>query len=100
MPIAGGVGLVPSLRLSWSLFPLTRDSGREGAHTYYPTGAMGYVKRNYPSGNILTEFAWGEYLIWDVEPLFGCDWAKEMKLPPAFSPPHAPPITRPSPVRP
>ena len=36
---------------------------------YYPTSAqLEYIKRNYSSGNILTEFAWGEYLIWNLGP--------------------------------
>ncbi len=34
----------------------------------YPAGALEYIKRNYSSGNILTEFAWGEYLIWNLGP--------------------------------
>jgi hypothetical protein len=35
----------------------------------YPTGAqLEYIKRNYSSGNILTEFEWGEYLIWNLGP--------------------------------
>ncbi|HSB30749.1 MAG TPA: hypothetical protein VLD55_04040, partial [Candidatus Sulfobium mesophilum] len=27
-----------------------------------------YIKGNYSSGNILTEFVWGEYLIWNLGP--------------------------------
>ena len=31
---------------------------------YYPLGAINYIKEHALSGNILTEFHWGEYLIW------------------------------------
>jgi hypothetical protein len=34
----------------------------------YPTAALEYIKKNYSSGNILTEFVWGEYLIWNLGP--------------------------------
>jgi len=40
----------------------------QGQIAYFPTGALEYIKRNYSSGNILTEFAWGEYLIWNLGP--------------------------------
>ena len=29
---------------------------------------MEYMKKHYSSGNILTEFTWGEYLIWNLGP--------------------------------
>ncbi len=35
---------------------------------YYPKQASEYIKRNYSTGNILTEFDWGEYLIWNLGP--------------------------------
>ena len=35
---------------------------------YYPVGAVDYIKKNFLSGNILTEFSWGEYLIWELYP--------------------------------
>lgn len=31
---------------------------------YYPVGAIDYMLRNKISGNILTEFDWGEFIIW------------------------------------
>jgi hypothetical protein len=36
--------------------------------TYYPLGAVDYIKEHSLAGNILTEFHWGEYLIWDLYP--------------------------------
>ncbi len=35
---------------------------------YYPKRASEYIKRNYSTGDILTEFDWGEYLIWNLGP--------------------------------
>ena len=35
---------------------------------YYPLGAINYIKERALSGNILTEFSWGEYLIWALYP--------------------------------
>lgn len=39
------------------------------ASVYYPTGAVSYIKEQGLLGNILTEFHWGEYLIWELSPL-------------------------------
>ena len=35
---------------------------------YYPLGAVNYIKEHALSGSILTEFSWGEYLMWDLYP--------------------------------
>ena len=35
---------------------------------YYPSGAVNYIKEHALSGNLLTEFSWGEYLIWTLYP--------------------------------
>jgi hypothetical protein len=35
---------------------------------YYPTGAVAYIKEYRLTGNLLTEFNWGEYLIWTLYP--------------------------------
>jgi hypothetical protein len=35
-----------------------------GKRYYYPVGAIEYIHRNNISGNILTDFDWGEYIIW------------------------------------
>lgn len=34
----------------------------------YPTGAVEYIKQKRITGNILTLFEWGEYLIWETYP--------------------------------
>jgi hypothetical protein len=35
---------------------------------YYPVGAVEHIRKNHLSGNLLTEFDWGEYLIWTLYP--------------------------------
>ncbi len=35
---------------------------------YYPVGAVAYLEAHQLSGNLLTEFGWGEYLIWTLYP--------------------------------
>jgi hypothetical protein len=35
---------------------------------YYPVGAVAYLEAHRLSGNLLTEFGWGEYLIWTLYP--------------------------------
>ncbi len=35
---------------------------------YYPTGAVTFIRENRLSGNLLTDFDWGEYLIWSLTP--------------------------------
>jgi hypothetical protein len=35
---------------------------------HYPTGAVAYIKAQRLSGKMLTEFNWGEYLIWSLYP--------------------------------
>jgi hypothetical protein len=36
--------------------------------TYYPLGAVNFMKINNLSGNVLTDFVWGEYIIWEMYP--------------------------------
>lgn len=43
-----------------------RSSGQDPV--YYPLGAISYIKENHLKGNLLTEFNWGEYLIWVLYP--------------------------------
>ncbi|MGA7579092.1 MAG: hypothetical protein ACLQUW_14120 [Desulfobaccales bacterium] len=38
------------------------------ADIYYPVGAVEYIKSQRLKGNLLTEFDWGEYLIWILSP--------------------------------
>ena len=35
---------------------------------YYPTGAVAYIQAHGLSGKMLTDFNWGEYLIWTLAP--------------------------------
>ncbi len=35
---------------------------------YYPVGAVAYLRAHHLSGKLLTEFGWGEYLIWNLYP--------------------------------
>jgi len=35
---------------------------------YYPVGAVEYINNHHITGNLLTEFDWGEYLIWILFP--------------------------------
>ncbi len=35
---------------------------------YYPVGAVAYLDSHHLSGDLLTEFGWGEYLIWTLYP--------------------------------
>jgi len=35
---------------------------------YYPVGAVAYLRAHQLSGKLLTEFGWGEYLIWTLYP--------------------------------
>jgi hypothetical protein len=56
------------LGASSSSFMIPSQEMEQGQIAYFPTGALEYIKRNYSSGNILTEFAWGEYLIWNLGP--------------------------------
>ena len=36
--------------------------------TYYPLGAVDFMKINNLSGKVLTDFEWGEYIIWEMYP--------------------------------
>ncbi len=38
------------------------------ARIYYPVGAVDYIRRQGLSGNLLLEFNWGEYAIWNLYP--------------------------------
>lgn len=39
-----------------------------GIERYYPVKAVHYIRKNQLSGKLLTEFGWGEYLIWSLYP--------------------------------
>ena len=36
--------------------------------SFYPVGAVNFMKRQGLSGKILTTFEWGQYLIWELYP--------------------------------
>lgn len=35
---------------------------------YYPVGAVNYIRANHLAGKILSEFRWGEYILWKLYP--------------------------------
>ncbi len=43
-------------------------SAKDEPGNYYPVGAVAYIQRHRLSGKLLTEFGWGEYLIWTLYP--------------------------------
>lgn len=49
-------------------FDLTlRSLSKEKAVDFnYPVGAIEFIRNNNMKGNILTEFSWGEYIIWNL----------------------------------
>ena len=54
--------------ISGQPFELTlRSNSREPAVDYnYPVGAVEFIRKQNIRGNILTEFSWGEYIIWTL----------------------------------
>jgi hypothetical protein len=74
VPLVAGLVLVASYGatiasrhpLSLTVPPLP-DAANPAA-IYYPVGAVDYLKRHHAAGNLLTEFVWGEYLIWNLFP--------------------------------
>jgi hypothetical protein len=36
--------------------------------SYYPADAVAFIRANHLRGNVLCDFAWGEYLIWQLAP--------------------------------
>ena len=46
--------------------PLPQRNIRPGK--YYPMGALEFIRAHHLQGNLLTEFGWGEYLIWSLYP--------------------------------
>jgi len=43
-------------------------AARDIPGNYYPLGAVAYIRSHGLSGKLLTEFGWGEYLIWHLFP--------------------------------
>ena len=52
--------------------------------TFYPVGAVNFMKKQGLSGKIATKFEWGEYLIWELYPrsLVAFDGRYETVYPP------------------
>lgn len=46
----------------------SRPAPRAKSPTYYPTGALAYIREHRLSGSVLANFDWGEYLIWELYP--------------------------------
>ncbi len=53
------------------------------ASMYYPIGAIDYIREHNLAGNILCEFGWGEYIMWNLYPkcLVGMDGRYESVYP-------------------
>ncbi|MGD0827158.1 MAG: hypothetical protein ABSA09_03620 [Desulfobaccales bacterium] len=74
MPAVVGLVLITSLGikiaccnpLALKIPPLPEKT--RGSDIYYPVGAIEYIKSHQLKGNLLTEFNWGEYLIWILSP--------------------------------
>jgi hypothetical protein len=57
------------LRNPFSLQLPEKPASQENLHfSYYPVGAVNFIKKEALSGKILTNFEWGEYLIWELFP--------------------------------
>ena len=56
--------------LSGSPFEIKTYSSQDGAGKahIYPIGAVEYMKRHNLTGNVLPQFAWGEFIIWTLYP--------------------------------
>jgi hypothetical protein len=61
-----GAKIVSSNPLSLNIPPLPEK--KRNLDIYYPVGAVEYIKNHHVMGNLLTEFEWGEYLIWNLFP--------------------------------
>lgn len=45
---------------------LRSASGAFRADNNYPAGAVAFIRSHHVKGNILTEFSWGEYILWNL----------------------------------
>lgn len=74
VPLVAGLVLIASYSatiasrhpLSLVIPPLPDATNQ--SEIYYPVGAVEYITSRHLSGNLLTEFGWGEYLIWNLFP--------------------------------
>jgi hypothetical protein len=67
--------------------PDTSSNERMHYSLYYPVSAVNFINKQHLSGKILTEFGWGEYLIWELYPkcLVAFDGRYETVYPLEFS---------------
>jgi hypothetical protein len=61
------VGFIQKSALSLEIRSKLDLPGRT-TQLYYPVGAVTYIQQRGLLGNVLTEFGWGEYLIWKLYP--------------------------------
>jgi hypothetical protein len=52
----------------FSLRVIPRPELKEQHMTYYPVGALEFINQHRLAGSLLTDFNWGEYLIWNLYP--------------------------------
>jgi hypothetical protein len=52
----------------FSLKIIPRPELKEQHMTYYPVGALEFINQHRLAGSLLTDFNWGEYLIWNLYP--------------------------------
>lgn len=80
--LVGARRFAGSTPLTLSLPAQPQGNGLTG--TYYPMGGIDYIQAQGLEGKLLTEFAWGEYLIWALYPrcLVGLDGRYETVYPP------------------
>lgn len=64
--ISYGAKIISHNPLSLVPPPLPGQTIKSGI--YYPVGAVEYIKSHHLAGNLVTEFDWGEYLIWNLFP--------------------------------
>jgi hypothetical protein len=71
------ISRVELLRISLPSEPTVRSG------FYYPLGAIQYIKERNMTGNILTDFDWGEFVMWELYPkcLVGMDGRYETVYP-------------------
>jgi hypothetical protein len=70
------LGLLVSLILGYlvvSAAPLSfkvpaRPESMSKSNIYYPAGALNFIEKQRLTGTLLTDFDWGEYLIWHLYP--------------------------------
>lgn len=51
-----------------SLKTPARSENKYGSRVFYPVGAVDYIRKHHLRGKLLTEFDWGEYLLWMLYP--------------------------------